>query len=62
MHAAGIFGDLAKALDCVNHENLLSKLHYFGIQGSTANWFSSYLTERKQKLKQNRLMQPKVPT
>jgi hypothetical protein len=28
---------------------LLSKLHYFGIQGATANWFRSYLTKRKQK-------------
>jgi hypothetical protein len=29
---------------------LRSKLQYFGIQGATANWFRSYLTERKQKI------------
>jgi hypothetical protein len=29
---------------------LLSKLDYFGIQGATAKWFWSYLTERKQKI------------
>jgi hypothetical protein len=29
---------------------LLTKLHYFGIQGATASWFKSYLTDRKQKI------------
>jgi hypothetical protein len=50
MHVGGVFCDLAKAFDCVNHEIFLSKLHYFGIQGATANWFRAYLTERKQKI------------
>jgi hypothetical protein len=62
MHVGGIFCDLAKAFDCVNHEILLTKLHYFGIQGATASWFRSYLTGRKQKIKKNYLIQPKVPT
>jgi hypothetical protein len=48
MHVGGIFSDLAKAFDCVYHETFLFKFHYFGIQGVTANWFRSYLTERKQ--------------
>jgi hypothetical protein len=49
MHVCGILCDLAKAFDFVNREILLTKLHYFGIKGSTANWFKSHLTDRKQK-------------
>jgi hypothetical protein len=37
MHVGGIFCDLAKAFDCVYHEVLVVKLHYYGIQGTIAN-------------------------
>jgi hypothetical protein len=36
--------------DCVNHEILLSKLHFYGIRGETADWFRSYLSNRKQRV------------
>jgi hypothetical protein len=49
MHVGRIFSDLAKAFNYVNHEVLLAKLHYYGIQGTVADWFRSYLTNRKQK-------------
>jgi hypothetical protein len=49
MHVGGIFCDLTKPFDCVNHKILLAKLCYYGIQGTVANWFRSYLTNRKQK-------------
>jgi hypothetical protein len=39
MHVWGIFCDLAKPCNCINHEMLLAKLHYCGIQGTAANWF-----------------------
>jgi len=42
--------DSAKALGCVNHESLLPKLHLYRIQGVSANWVRSYLTERKQEV------------
>jgi hypothetical protein len=47
MHVGRIFCDLAKAFDCVNHEILLTKLHFGGIQGTMLSWFRSYLTNRK---------------
>ena len=30
-HVTGIFGDLAKACGCMNHEILLARLHLYGI-------------------------------
>jgi hypothetical protein len=47
MHVGGILCDLAKAFEFVNHEILLVKLHYYGIQGTIANWFTSCMAEKK---------------
>ena len=44
----GIFIDLQKIFDTVNHNILLMKLEYYGIRGSTLDWFKSYLSDRKQ--------------
>jgi len=50
VYVGGIFCDLSKAFDCVNHEILLIKLHFYGIQGITIDWFRSCLKNRKQKV------------
>ena len=49
----GVFIDLEKAFDTVNHKILLSKLDHYGIRDNALKCLTSYLTNRKQFVKLN---------
>ena len=46
--ACGVFVDLQKAFDTVDHNILLAKLYHYGIRGKVHSLFRSYLTGRRQ--------------
>ena len=58
---SGIYIDLSKAFDSLNHSLLLYKLQNYGIREKTSPWFNSYLTNRRQKTIFNNIESTSLP-
>lgn len=57
-HAVGVFIDLSKAFDSLNHFILLDKLQHIGIRGLPLQLFHSYLNNRNQSVFCNETISP----
>ena len=58
-YAVGLFIDLQKAFDTVNHDILLNKLYKYGIRGTCSRWLKDYLGNRQQFVEFNNVVSAK---
>ena len=50
LFTGAVFIDLRKAFDTVDHDLLIKRLHVYGMDPNTINWFQSYLNGRYQQV------------
>lgn len=60
-YVAGVFVDLSKAFDVVNHEKLLNFIEDMGIRGVANELIENYLTNRSQCTRINNTLSEKLP-
>lgn len=56
-----MYSDISKAFDLVNIDLLIRKLNRYGICGYLLKWFTSYLSNRKQKVKIKNFISTAIP-
>jgi hypothetical protein len=59
--ALGVFCDLSKAFDCVDHQTLLKKMGHYGVSRESVSLLQSYLSNRNQKVTVNSATSTGVP-
>ena len=60
-YTIGVFLDLSKAFDTVDHDILISKMSLCGVSEKGVKWFASYLTGRRQYVEVNNVVSEILP-